>query len=154
MSALGLLPGMASGNPGRRSLRLACPGLRYAAHSGLKKIEIGWPQRYETASYLSAIHAWHSVQLGRIKALIYKVSARSLHIGPKAHGGVADTGFACRLFCELSSVQPFRVKLAVPRCSFNHDAPSNPAPLRTQSMLIHAVEIEMFELHVSTKCLA
>jgi len=36
---LGLLPGFAARNPGRRSLRLACPGLRYAALSGLKKTE-------------------------------------------------------------------------------------------------------------------
>ena len=32
---LGLLHGRVDGNPGRRSLRLACPGLRYAALSGL-----------------------------------------------------------------------------------------------------------------------
>ena len=36
---LGLLPGRVAGNPGRRSLRLACPGLYYAALSGLKKTE-------------------------------------------------------------------------------------------------------------------
>ena len=35
--ALGLLPGRVAGNPGRRSLRLACPGLPYAALSGLKR---------------------------------------------------------------------------------------------------------------------
>ncbi len=36
---LDLLPGFAGSNPGRCSLRLACPGLHYAALSGLKKSE-------------------------------------------------------------------------------------------------------------------
>ena len=59
--ALGLLPGLVAGNPGRRSPRLACPGLRYAALSGLKKTEGGSAQIGETAFHLSAILAWHEV---------------------------------------------------------------------------------------------
>ena len=38
-----LLPGVAGDDPGRRSLRLAGPGLHYAALSGLKKTETGRP---------------------------------------------------------------------------------------------------------------
>ncbi len=35
------------------------PWAESAAPSGLKKAETEWLQRFETASYLSAIHAWH-----------------------------------------------------------------------------------------------
>jgi hypothetical protein len=54
---LDLLPGVAGDNPGRRSLRLACPGLHYAAPSGLKKTEIVRPQKHEVAPLLRANHA-------------------------------------------------------------------------------------------------
>ena len=43
-------PGLLAVNPGRRSLRLACPGLRYAVLSGLKKTEKGGAQRCEPAA--------------------------------------------------------------------------------------------------------
>ena len=49
---LGLLPGRVVGNPGRRSLKLACPGLSYAALSGLRKSEEGKPQKHETAAHI------------------------------------------------------------------------------------------------------
>ena len=39
--ALDLLSGRVAGNPGRRSLKLACPGLLYAALSGLMKTVTG-----------------------------------------------------------------------------------------------------------------
>ena len=43
--ALDLLSGLVAGNPGWHSRRLACPGLRYGALSGLRKSEIP-PHRY------------------------------------------------------------------------------------------------------------
>lgn len=38
---MGLLPGHVERDPGRRSLRLACPGLYYVAPLGLKKTDRG-----------------------------------------------------------------------------------------------------------------
>jgi hypothetical protein len=52
----------------------------------------------------------HSVQPGRIKALINNVSARSLHIGPKRT--VAWRMPVSLAACAVNSLQPFRVKHA------------------------------------------
>ena len=58
-SALVLLPGIAGCKPRAALAEARLPWAESAAPLGLKKTETEWLQRFETASYLSTIHAWH-----------------------------------------------------------------------------------------------
>jgi hypothetical protein len=100
--------------------------------------------------------ARHLVRQAHVKALNYKESARCLRI--RLRRAAAE---GCRFPCPSVSSSPFTCCLqpqawsflaAAPTAVLNY--PSDPAPLRTWSMLSHGIENEMFVRNGSTKCMA
>jgi hypothetical protein len=101
--------------------------------------------------------ARHSVHQARFKALIYNAFNRHLRIRFRRAAEAEGYRFSCPAVSSspfTSDLQPqaFSFLAAAPTVMLN--APSDPAPLRTWSMLSHGIENEIFVRIDSTKCLA